>query len=76
MGTKNIRRWSKRPLWSHNGSFCSDCDKFAFPSEDVAGEKLEALKAAPRVRMQARVHLLHVYECPFGCGWHVGHDLP
>jgi hypothetical protein len=74
MGKKNIRRRSGRPLWSESGSFCADCDKFAFPDESVAIEKLEALKAQRNIRKQAGVHLLHIYPCPLGHGWHVGHD--
>jgi hypothetical protein len=66
MGKRNIRRRSGRPLWSESGSFCADCDKFAFPDESLAIEKLEALKAQRNIRKQAGVHLLHIYPCPVG----------
>ena len=71
----NIQRLSeRRPLWSDGGSYCAGCRKFVFPSEETAQEKLEDLKAAPKVRKQKHSHLLHVYECPRGRGWHIGHD--
>jgi len=40
----------------------------------MAQEKLDELKAAPNVRKQKHSNILHVYECPRGRGWHVGHD--
>ena len=71
---RNIRRWSKWPLWSDQGSFCAHSNKVAFPNAATAGYKLDELKARPDIRKQTRVHLLHTYERPFGRGWHVGHD--
>jgi hypothetical protein len=64
----------RRPLWSDGGSYCAGCCKFAFPSEEMAGEKLEDMKSAPKVRKEKHSHLLHIYECPRGRGWHIGHN--
>jgi hypothetical protein len=75
MRKRNIQRLSeRRPLWSDGGSYCAGCRKFVFPSEEKAHEKLEDLKGAPKVRKQKHSHLLHVYECPRGRGWHIGHN--
>jgi hypothetical protein len=50
-------------LWSHNGGFCTGCDKFAFPDENLASEKLEALKAKRIVRKrQAGLGPLSAYD--------------
>jgi hypothetical protein len=64
----------RRSLWSDGGSYCAGCHKFAFPSEEKALEKLEDLRAAPNMRKQKYSDLLHIYGCPRGRGWHVGHD--
>jgi hypothetical protein len=62
MRKRNIQRLSeRRPLWSDGGSYCTGCRKFVFPSEETAEEKLEDLKAAPKVRRQKHSHLLHLY---------------
>jgi hypothetical protein len=63
MRKRNIQRLSeRRPLWSDGGSYCEGCRKFVFPSEETAHQKLEDLKAAPKVRKQKHSHLLHVYR--------------
>jgi hypothetical protein len=73
MAGRNIRKWSKRPLWSDQGTFCTACDKFAFPRKLVA-EKLQELKTKPQIAMQESSEILHAYACPHGNGWHIGHD--
>lgn len=75
-GKRNISRRisERRPLWSDGGSYCAGCRKFTFPNEEIAQERLEDLIAAPKVRKQKHSHLLHVYQCPRGRGWHIGHD--
>ena len=71
-GKRNTRHWSSRPLWSDQGSFCTDCNKFSFPDNVIAQRKLEELKK--NIRYQKNTELLHTYKCPFGQGWHIGHD--
>lgn len=63
-----------RPLWSDGGAFCSNCDKFSFVSEEMALQRLEKMRAKPNIKTQPFSHLLHVYRCPFGHTWHIGHD--
>ncbi len=60
-----------KPQRGSKRGFCRRCRKVAWPSQAEAELAVARLKSKPNVR---QAYLFDWYRCPFGSGWHVGHN--
>lgn len=55
----------------NNDTYCNECNKTAHASIEAACTARRGLVRSGKHRTKPGV--LHVYPCPHGNGWHVGH---
>jgi hypothetical protein len=51
--------------------YCEQCDKIVWATLETANSMVDRLKSQPSAR---EPHLLDMYRCPSGNGWHIGHN--